>query len=110
MNRMIYKGFAARVEFDPDDRIFVGHLAGIRDIVGFHGSTVATLEKAFHEAVNGYLDACDQLGQSPERPASGKLLLRVSPELHAAALREADLAGKSLNQWAAETLEHAVSR
>lgn len=110
MNRMSYKGFAARIEFDPDDRLFVGHLAGIRDIVGFHGNTVATLEKAFREAVDGYLAACEELGQSPERPASGKLMLRVSPELHAAALREADLAGKSINQWAAEALEHAVSR
>lgn len=109
MNTMTYKGFAARVEFDPDDRIFVGHLAGIRDIVGFHGTTVATLEKAFHQAVDDYVAACRKLGQTPERPASGKLMLRVPPEVHVAALREAELVGKSLNQWAAETLERAVS-
>ena len=29
MNVMTHKGYAARVEFDADDRIFVGHLAGI---------------------------------------------------------------------------------
>lgn len=110
MNTMTYKGFAARVEFDADDRIFVGHLAGIRDIVGFHGATVTALEKAFHEAVDGYVAACRELGQTPERPTSGRLLLRVSPKVHAAALREAELEGKSLNQWAAETLERAVSR
>lgn len=109
MNSMTYKGFAARVEFDPDDRIFVGHLAGIRDIVGFHGHTVVALEKAFHDAVDDYVSACRKLGQPPERSASGKLMLRVPPALHAAALREADLAGKSLNQWATETLTRAVS-
>ena len=40
MNAMFYKGYSARIDFDDEDRIFVGHLAGIRDIVGFHGSSV----------------------------------------------------------------------
>ena len=35
-NRMKYRGYTARIEFDEVDRIFVGHLAGIMDIVGFH--------------------------------------------------------------------------
>jgi predicted HicB family RNase H-like nuclease len=54
---MEYKGFTARIEFDADDRIFIGHLAGIQDIVGFHGPSVADLETAFHEAVDDYLSA-----------------------------------------------------
>lgn len=74
---MTYKGYAARVEFDAEDRIFVGHIIGIRDIVGFHGETVNELEIAFHEAVDDYLAACEKLGQKPDKPYSGKLLLRV---------------------------------
>ena len=66
---MTYKGYAARIEFDPDDRIFVGHVAGIRDTIGFHGSTVDELEKAFRESVDDYVHACNKLGQPPERPA-----------------------------------------
>lgn len=108
MSVMTYRGYAARVEYDPEDRIFVGHLAGIRDIVGFHGMSVDGLEQAFHETVDDYLAACETLGQTPERPASGKLMLRVPPETHAAALRSAELAGKSLNQWAAEVLARAA--
>ncbi|HEX7325333.1 MAG TPA: type II toxin-antitoxin system HicB family antitoxin [Rhodanobacteraceae bacterium] len=108
MNTMQYKGYAARVEFDPADRIFVGHLAGVRDVVGFHGATVDALEHAFHEAVDDYVTACAKLGQKPERAASGKLLLRVPPELHADAIRAAELQGKSLNQWATDALRHAV--
>lgn len=110
MNIMQYKSYAARVEFDAEDRIFVGHLAGIRDIVGFHGESVAELEAAFHEAVNDYIEACRKLGQKPERPASGKLLLRMPAENHAAAARAAELAGKSLNQWAADVLREAAGR
>lgn len=108
MNAMKYKGYAARIEFDADDRIFVGHLAGIRDIVGFHGSSVAELEAAFHEAVDDYLAACLKLGQQPHKPASGKLLLRVPPEIHSAAIMAAESEGKSLNQWATHVLEEAV--
>ena len=41
MNTMIYKGYAARIEYSEEDGCFVGDLAGIRDIVGFDGKTVA---------------------------------------------------------------------
>lgn len=108
MNTMHYKGYAARVEYDAGDRIFVGHIAGIRDVVGFHGVSVDELEAAFHEAVNDYLDACRRLGQASERPASGKVLLRLPPELHASAIRAAELAGESLNKWAADALRRAM--
>jgi len=109
MKAMSYKGYAARVEFDAEDRIFVGHVAGIRDSVGFHGDSVDELERAFHEAVDDYLAACEKLGQRPERPASGKLMLRVPPSVHASALRSAELEGVSLNQWATRVLREAAS-
>lgn len=109
MNTMKYKSYAARIEYDEHDRIFVGHLAGVRDIIGFHGSSVDDLEHAFRAAVDDYVAACVELKQKPERPASGKILLRVPPELHAEAMRAAELAGESLNQWATETLQDAVS-
>ena len=105
---MSYKGYAARIEFDAEDRIFIGHIAGIRDAVGFHGTSVTELEQAFHEAVDDYLRACQKLGQRPERPASGKLMLRVPPAVHAGALRSAELEGLSLNQWATQVLSAAA--
>lgn len=108
MNSMQYKGYRARIEYDDRDRIFVGHLAGVRDIVGFHGASVDELEAAFREAVDDYTDACRKLKQKPERPASGKLLLRVPPELHAEAIRAAELAGESLNQWATKALRQEL--
>jgi len=108
MNTMSYKNYSARIEYDPDDRIFVGHLAGIRDIVGFHGASVDELESAFHEAVDDYLSMCEQLGQAPDKSASGKMMLRVPPEVHRAALIAAETSGVSLNQWAAKALAEAA--
>ena len=105
MNVLKYGGYAARVEFDADDDLLVGHIAGINDIVGFHGSTVDELKAAFVEAVADYIDTCKRAGKSPEKPFSGKLMVRVRPEVHAKAALAAQLAGKSLAQWADETLE-----
>jgi predicted HicB family RNase H-like nuclease len=108
MNAMSYKGYTARIEYDDQGRILVGRLAGIRDIVSFHGESVAELEAAFHESVDDYLAACATLGQSPDKPASGKMMLRVPPEVHRAALIAAETSGISLNQWAAQALAEAA--
>ncbi len=107
MKTMTYQGYAARIEYSDEDGCFVGHLAGIRDVVGFHGESVAELRAAFEEAVDDYLEACAKIGRPPQRPYSGKLMLRIAPEVHAHAAMMAEASGKSLNQWAAEALANA---
>ncbi|CAN5741120.1 hypothetical protein BH11PSE8_BH11PSE8_17940 [soil metagenome] len=77
-------------------------------MISFHGETVAELRHEFEVAVEDFVRDCKEKGLKPEKPASGKLLLRVSPEVHGAALVAAQAAGKSLNQWAAELLQDAV--
>ena len=67
-NPLTYKGYGAHVEFDAEDRIFVGSISGVRDIIGFHAATITDLEKAFREAVNDYVIACAALSQSPNAP------------------------------------------
>lgn len=75
MKGINYKGYYARIEFDPEDHIFVGRIVGLRDVIGFHGTSVEELESAFKEAVHDYLDTCKELNQKPNKPYSGKLLL-----------------------------------
>lgn len=105
---MTYQGYAARIEYSDEDGCFVGHVAGIRDVIGFHGEAVAELRAAFEEAVDDYLHTCAQLGRPPQRPYSGRLMLRIPPEVHAHAAMMAEARGKSLNQWAAEVLSSAT--
>ena len=109
MNVLDYKGYSARVELDPDDECFVGRLAGINDVVGFHGSTIAELKAAFHEAVDDYIETCHKAGKAPERSFSGKVMFRIAPEVHARAALAAQLKGISLNQWAEEVLAEAAN-
>ena len=108
MNMMKYKGYVARIEYDEEDRIFVGHLAGIKDIVGFHGTTVDELEDAFHESVDDYMAIGEKTGRPAQKPYSGKLMLRISPDVHAAVATVAEVHGKSINQWASEVLGKAA--
>lgn len=107
MNVMTYKGYSARLEYSDDDGCFVGHVAGIRDIIGFHGDSVAELRCAFQEAVDDYLASCERLNRPPQRPYSGKIMLRVDPAVHARAAMRAEAEGKSLNAWAQEVLQGA---
>ncbi|WP_428376537.1 type II toxin-antitoxin system HicB family antitoxin [Lichenicoccus sp.] len=106
MNVMKHKGYFARVEFDAADRIFLGRIAGINDIVGFHAETVADLEAAFHEAIEDYIETCARAGKTPEKPASGKVMFRMDPDVHQKAALAAQVRGVSLNQWAEEALRH----
>lgn len=108
MSCMRYKGYAARIEYDERDDIFVGRVLGMRDIISFHARSVRELHEAFHDALEDYLADCAEQGITPEKPASGKIMLRIRPEVHAAASIAARAAGKSLNQWADEVFEQAA--
>ena len=107
-NVMNYKGYTASMSFDPDDRILVGRVLHIDDIISFHGESVAEFEAAFQGSVDGYVASCEKLGQTPEKPASGRMMLRVNPSVHAAALQASAKAHKSLNKWVEQVLQQAA--
>ncbi|HML81556.1 MAG TPA: type II toxin-antitoxin system HicB family antitoxin [Thiomonas arsenitoxydans] len=108
-NVMTYKGYTASMSYDPDDKILVGRVLDIADIIGFHGESVAEFEQSFHEAIDDYIAACAKLEQEPEKPASGKLMLRIDPSIHAAAAKAAAREGQSMNKWVAKVLADATA-
>ena len=107
-NTMSYRGYTASMVFDEEDKIIVGRVLEIDDIISFHGESVTEFELNFYAAINDYIAACAQLGGKPEKPASGKLMLRIAPEVHAAAVKAAARTGVSLNKWAEKVLESAA--
>jgi len=107
-NVMTYKGYTARIEFDPRDNIFFGKVLGIDDSITFHGTTVKELRADFEAAVNHYIADCALRGRKPFKASSGKLMLRIPPEIHARVITMAKASGKSLNQWAADVLNKAA--
>jgi predicted HicB family RNase H-like nuclease len=92
-----YKGYFATIE--ADEGIFVGRVAGLRDVITFEGATFAEVEQAFRDSVDDYPAFCAERGEPPDQPHSGTILLRVSPEAHRQAALRAEAEGVSLNQW-----------
>lgn len=105
---MKYKNYVATVEFDDDANVFHGEIANIRDVITFEGATVTELRKAFKGSVDDYLDFCKQRSEEPEKPFSGRLVVRLTPEQHRRIFISAKQAGKSLNAWIADQLSHAT--
>ena len=110
INSMTYKGYTASMVFDAEDKIIVGRIMDVDDIISFHGESIAEFETNFHATIEDYLAASKELDSAPEKPASGKVMLRIAPEVHAAALKAAARNGTSLNKWAESALGKAARK
>ncbi|MDR0826607.1 MAG: type II toxin-antitoxin system HicB family antitoxin [Desulfovibrio sp.] len=107
-NALIYKGYTGTVEYSEEDACLFGRIAGICDIISYEGESVAEIRKAFEESVDDYLEHCAVIGKQPNKPYSGKFVLRLDPSIHARLAVKAQAKGKSLNQFAAEVLAQAL--
>lgn len=96
---MQYKGYIGHVHFDDEANIFHGQVIGLKDVITFQGTSVSELKQAFKESVDDYLAWCKERGEKPEKTYSGKLHLRLNPELHANLAVEAEKQGVSLNDF-----------
>ena len=102
-----YKGYTGKVEFDDQARLFYGEILDTRDVITFQGESVDDIEKSFRESIDDYLDFCETRGEEPERPFSGKLLLRIPSELHHDIFLKSRADGKSINSWIIDLLKKA---
>ncbi|AUT02426.1 toxin-antitoxin system HicB family antitoxin [Nostoc sp. CENA543] len=96
---MKYKGYEAVVEFDDEAEIFHGEVINLRDVITFQSDNAKELKQAFHDSVDDYLEFCKERGEEPEKPFSGKLMLRINPELHKTIAIKAKKEGQSINSW-----------
>ena len=102
-----YKGYAGLVEYDDEAGIFHGEVVDLKDVITFQGQSVEELERAFRESIDDYLEFCLERNEEPDKPFSGRLMLRLPAALHRKVYVTALKEGKSLNQWIAERLEKA---
>ncbi|HTP88905.1 MAG TPA: type II toxin-antitoxin system HicB family antitoxin [Bryobacteraceae bacterium] len=102
---MNYKGYEGVATFDEDAGLFRGEVINTRDVITFQGSSVRELRKAFRDSVDDYLEFCRERGEEPDKPFSGKLVLRISPQLHRQITVEARRAKQSLNSYISGRLQ-----
>jgi predicted HicB family RNase H-like nuclease len=106
---MRYKGYVGVVEIDPDAEVIHGRVIGLRDVITFEGSSVPEARQAFHGSVDDYLEWCKSEGRAPEKPFSGKLLLRLEPALHRSLAQLAEARRTSINRLAIDALAGMIA-
>jgi predicted HicB family RNase H-like nuclease len=99
-----YKGYSATVAIDEDQGVLFGEVLGINDVVTFQAANVGDLVKEFHDSVDDYLDFCRQRGEAPNKPYSGRIVLRMDPEIH----RKLAIRSKQMNESINDLIVSAV--
>jgi predicted HicB family RNase H-like nuclease len=103
-----HDGYIAEVGYEEGDSLMHGTVVNARAVLHFAGRDIAELRAAFVETIADYRDWCRERGIEPEKPYSGTLSLRISPELHRRVAERAAKAGASINQFIAERLEEVA--
>jgi predicted HicB family RNase H-like nuclease len=85
--------------------VFFGKIEGVNDLVTFEGDTVKQIKKAFKEAVEDYIELCQEAGKAVFKSFKGSFNVRINPELHSQAFGRALEEGKTLNQFVQDAIE-----
>ena len=105
---LAYKGFSATVTYDDEAEVLFGEVLSTRDVITFQATSIEKLKREFKFSVDDYLAFCAEKGIEPDKPCSGKISLRVSPQVHSAAISAATIEGISLNAWISKTIKKAA--
>ena len=105
-----YDNFYASVHFSADDEVFYGKVLGINDLISFEGASVKELKEAFKEAVQDYLETCQQIGKEPEKTYKGSFNVRVPSTLHKEASIFAAVHDMTLNEFVKLALSFTLRR
>ena len=109
MGYLHYKGYTGCIDYDEDGNYFYGSVLGLkRDGISFEGESVDELKKDFQDGIDDYLAHCKENGKEPEKPFSGKTVIRIGSQLHQAAALKAQNLGISLNDFIRRAISAAV--
>ena len=108
MSLFRHKGFYGSAQTSIEDNCLFGKLEFIEPLVSYEGRNVEELEQAFREAVEDYLQDCEQFGREPAKPCKGSFNVRIGPELHRHALIAAKENNLNLNEFVKRSIEQAI--
>lgn len=109
MNTLSYNGYIGSVNFSEKDGVFFGKIEGIEGLVNFEGESVSELTEAFHNAVDEYLEFCEEEGIKPHKSYTGVLNVRLTPEIHSRIALLAKQTGQSINAFIRGAVEQRIA-
>ncbi len=102
-----FNDYVASIEYDADIKMFFGKIVNLSSPVTFYGASVEELQRELENSIQAYLEVCRERGIEPEKPYSGRINIRMTPEQHRRFAQQAAMKGTSLNAWALETMTQA---
>jgi predicted HicB family RNase H-like nuclease len=108
MTVLRYKGYTAQLDVDVKVGVVSGRVQDIKTVIVFESADIKCIQQAFEAAIDDYLEDCTEQGEEPERPYSGSIFVRTSPEIHRHVAEAAQRAGQSINTWAERALKDAA--
>ncbi len=105
---LTYKGYTARIDVNIEDGVLHGRVLNTQDVITFEADRIEEVRQAFEDSVDDYLEFCQEIGQKPEKPFSGRILFRTTPALHRMIFLASEREEKSVNQWMEDALSRAA--
>lgn len=110
MGMLKYKGYTGSVEYSDEDKCLFGKIQGLHGtLISYEGTTIEEITKDFHGAVDDYLESCKERGVEPAKPYSGKLVLRMSSELHSQVAAAAFAVGTTINDFINQAVSNEIA-
>lgn len=104
-----YHGYTGSVEFSAEDDCLFGKIEFVDDLIMFDGTSVAEIKRAFHAAVDSYLNLCKSQGKEPNPSFKGSFNVRIDRDLHRRAAIAAKQKGITLNEFVKESISEKLS-
>ncbi len=105
---MQYKDYYGSVDFDAEELIFHGKIEFIRALVSYEATHAKELKKAFEDAVDDYLQLCEEQGMEPDTSFKGSLNVRLGSELHRLIAIAAARHHMTINKFITSTLNRVL--
>ena len=100
-----YKGYLGTVEYSAEDNLLCGEVVGIlKGLILYHGQTLENLKRDFEDAIDHYINCCEEEGKEPIQPSYGELNIKISPDLH----KKLQIYSKNANIKTNEVIKAAI--
>jgi predicted HicB family RNase H-like nuclease len=105
-----YKKYQGSIECDVEAALMYGKVLHVCDLITYEAESLAELKKEFESAVDDYLELCEEIGKSPEKPYKGTFNIRISPEIHRRAAFDSNELGVALNEYIAKAVQEKIDK
>lgn len=110
MGQLKYKGYTGSVEYSEEDQCLFGKVQGLHGtLISYEGTTIEEIRSDFEGAIEEYLASCARRGIAPAKPYSGRLVVRMSSELHGRVAAAAMAAGTTINDFIKRAISNEVA-